>query len=152
MAFGSGPLGGMPIGVDPPTFGPEYQRVAPPAAVYFDPRTGDFRQDAAGRILNMGTVEQQVALAFSVTRRSVKHAPDVGHDFLALPRVHGARLDAAIDRAARQATPFDRLLADGLVELLGVEKTHPKDTETRLVVHWRKTGTTTVRNTPVGTS
>lgn len=151
MPFGSGPLGSMPIGVDPPTFGPEYQRVAPPPAAYFDPRTGDFLQDEAGRILDMGTTEQQVALSFAIQRRSLAHDRTVGHDFLDMPRVHGEKLKAEIRRRARLASPFDALLASGRVELLGVESEHPKDTESRMLIRWKLAGDNQERTAAVGT-
>lgn len=151
MHFGTGLFGGMPFGADPPTFGAEYQRVAPPAAVYFDPKSRDFLLASDGRYIDMGTVEQQVALSFSIPRESLAHAPEIGHDFLTLPRLGKAALDAEIDRRAKLASPFDRLLRDGVVEFVGaIEKQHPKDTETRLAIAWRLTGVPVVRTTVVG--
>lgn len=151
MAFGSGSFGGTVLGGDPPLFSGEYQRVAPPPAAYFDPLSREFLLDDEGRYRDMGTVEQQVALSFAVPRGSLAHAPDVGHDFLTLPRLGQAALEAEIDRRARIASPFAQLLAAGTVELVGViEKAFPKDTEFRLGISWRKTGETQTRTTPIG--
>jgi hypothetical protein len=150
--FGSSTFGAGGFGVDPVSFGPDYQRVAPPAAAYFDPLTRDFLLDAEGRTRDMGTIEQQVALAFATPRGKLAHAKTIGHDFLDLPRFSGAKLDAEIDRFARRASPFDSLLSRGLVELLPpIDKLHPKDTETRLAISWRKTGETAVRTANVVT-
>ncbi len=151
MGFGADGFGGAAFGADPPTFGPQYERVAPPAAVYFDPLSHEFLLDSEGRYREMTPVEQQVAISFSVPRGHLAHAPNVGHDFLTLPRLGRAALDVEIDRRARLASPFDRLLADGTIEIVGViGKTHPKDTESGITIQWRLTGDTTTRTTTVG--
>lgn len=150
MGAGDSPAGRAPAGLGKQTFLDPYVEKRPPAAIKLDVKTRDHRQDADGHIEDMGTVEQQVALAFGYPRGSLKHSPTTGHDFLTLPRVHGAALDAEIDRRARIATPFDELLASGEVELVSIEKQHPKSTETRLAISWRKIGETTVRSTAVG--
>lgn len=137
---GAYPLGFAPFCGEPEITTLAYEPVAPPAAVTFDPASGDFLLDADGRYEEGESIEEQVTLSFAAPRGSLKHAPEIGHDFLTLPRVSGARLDAEIDRAAVRATPFDRLLAAGRVEFLGCTKVHPKNTETRLAIRWRKTG------------
>lgn len=151
MGAGSSSAGAMPAGYDPLVTLAPYKPGGPPSAIKLDLRNKDAVLDADGKYEDMGTIEQQVALAFGYPRRSLKHKPEIGHDFLTLPRVHGAALDAEIDRRARIATPFDQLLADGLVELLGVEKRHPKTTETGIAILWRKTGEVGVRRELVGT-
>lgn len=151
MRFGSGPWGAMPFGGDPPSFAPDYTPVPPPAAMSFAPLAGDFVQNAQGQIADMGTIEQAVTLAFSVPRGSLAYATDVGHDFLTVPRQSStAALDAAYLRCAQTATPFDQLISRGLVELVGITTDHPKDTESRIFVNWRKTGSSQTRTTPVG--
>lgn len=151
MGFGAGSFGGQSFGGDPIVFAGDYVPADPPSAVRFDPRSGDLLLDTAGRTDDMGTVEQQVALAFSAPRGAILHAPDVGHDFMTLPRLGQVPLDAEIDRRAKLATPFDQLLRAGTVVLDGVDKQHPKDTETNLVIRWHKAGEQQQRTTPVGT-
>lgn len=148
--MGPYPLGGAPLGSNPQTFATPYRPGAPPAAIRLDLLNRDATLDEDGRHEDMGTIEQQVALAFSCARGTLKHAPLVGHDFFDIGRMSRARQDAAFARAAVRATPFDRLLRDGLVEFLSIETTHPKSTEARFVIRWRKTGAARVETTPVG--
>jgi len=127
-----------------------YVPAGPPAAIKLDLENHDATLDEDGHFEDMGTIEQQVALSFGYARGSIKHMKSVGHDFLDMPRLARAPLDAEIDRVARLASPFDQLLATGKVELLGVAKQHPKTTESRIAIEWRKTGETQVRTTTVG--
>ena len=147
---GAYPLGLAPCCGEPIETTTRYLPVAPPAAVRFDPLSRDFLLDADGRYQALEPVDQQVVLSFSVPRGKLKHAPEVGHDFLTLPRVTGAKLDAAIERAAREATPFAELLARGDVVFRGVTTKHPKSTESRIVVMYSKVGDPKVRSVPVG--
>lgn len=150
MGAGDAPAGHTPAGLGAQTLLPPYVPGGPPAAIKLDTRARDAVLDADGKFEDMGTIEQQVAIAFGYARGSLKHAPNVGHDFLTLPRTSRANLDAEIDRRARVASPFDQLLAAGTVELVSVVKQHPKKTETRIAITWRKTGDTSTRITFVG--
>jgi len=151
MGAGDAPAGHTPAGLGVQTLSAPYTPSTAPAAIRLDVKNRDASLDSSGRYEDMGTIEQQVAIAFAHPRGSLKHSPNTGHDFLDLPRVVGAELDAAIERAAKQATPFDRLLASGKIEFLGISSQHPKRTESRVVIEWRKTGDTTTRTALVGT-
>lgn len=149
--MGPHPLGSAPLGLSPQTLATPYVHGGPPSAIRLDPATRDAPLDENGRYEDMGTIEQAVAISFAAPRRSLKHAPNVGHDLMAVGRGSRAKRDAELRRAAARATPFDRLLRDGLVELVGVE-TFPgsKSTEARIAIRWRKTGATRSELTPVG--
>jgi len=150
VGAGDAPAGHTPAGLCVQTFLDPYTHKSAPAALKIDLRNRDLKQGSDGHIEDMGTIEQQVALAFGIPRGSLKHSPNIGHDFMTLPRLAQAALDAEIDRRAQNATPFDQLLAAGKVELISISKQHPKTTETRLSIQWRKVGDVTVRTTPVG--
>lgn len=145
------PLGLAPFCGEPVELTTPYLPVAPPEAVRFDPLTRDFLLDDEGRYEELEPVDQQTVISFSVPRGHLKHAPHVGHDFLTLPRLTGARLDAEIERRAQQATPFADLLKSGAVVFRGVEVRHAKNTESRIVVKYSKPADPTVRSVRVGT-
>jgi len=151
VGIGAAPAGSTPAGLDAQTFLTPYVPKAPPAAIKLDIFERDAVLDADGHFENMGTIEQQVAISFAYPRGSIKHSKTTGHDFMDLPRLARAPLDAEIERRARQASPFDALLRDGKVELLKVTTQHPKTTESRIAITWRKTGDTAQRTAIVGT-
>lgn len=150
MGAGDAPAGRTPAGLGVQTLSASYTPSSAPAAIRLDVRSRDAALDSIGRYEDMGTIEQQVAISFAYPRGSLKHSPSVGHDLFKIDRVVGAELDAAIERAARQASPFDRLLAAGKVEFIKVSAQHPKNTESRVAIEWRKTDETTTRTTLVG--
>lgn len=150
--FGVGaPFGSTPFGLGPQVFATPYVPADLPGAVQLDPLTRDAPLDSDGHYGAMGTIEQAVVISFTIPRGSLRHSPTTGHDFLTLPRLSRVKLDAEIDRRAAQASPFDQLIAAGLVELVRVVKNHPKATETGLLIEWRRMGTARVEETPVGT-
>jgi hypothetical protein len=85
-------------------------------------------------------VEQQAAIAWGVPRGRLAHAPEVGHDFLTIPRLNEAGVRAEIQRLVPLASPIDKLIADGEIEILSIQSQHPKRTESRIVVHYRLRG------------
>lgn len=152
----------MPFGVN--EFGPgkfgrqldqtatQFQPFPPPAAILIDPLARDAVLDENGRVLGMDADDQKVVLSFSVPRKSVRHASNVGNDFATMPPLSGAALQAECERRAAAATPFDSLIASGRVTLLGVSITRPKPGETRIVVRYKKLGQSQVRSVIVGTT
>lgn len=150
MPFGTDPFGATLLGGALPTGSLAYAPSGAPEAVFFDPEAKDFVQDDEGHLEGTTNEDQQVVLAFSVPRGALKHAPEVGHDFMTLPRYSGARLDAEIERRATLATPYDRLLAAGKVRHLGVVIKHPKDTESRIAVKYRNLVTNRIEEVTIG--
>lgn len=150
MHFGAGYFGTSPFGADTDEASVRYLPVPPPPAIFLNPLTRDAEIDSLGRIRGMTPFDQQVAISFMVPRGTVKHAKEIGHDFLTLPRVTGAALQAECERRAAAATPFDRLLASGAATLLGVDVTNPKRTEAGIVIRYKKRGEKTVRSIEVG--
>jgi hypothetical protein len=114
-----------------------YQAVLAPEAIKLDLRDGDAVLDSTGRYEGVTTVEQQIALAYGAPRGRLKHAKEVGHDFLTLPRTNREGLQRELERRAPLATPVDRLIAAGEVEIVSVRSEHPKRTESRIVVSYR---------------
>lgn len=149
--FGAEPLGDGLFGATTETVTEPYEPAPPPAAIFFDAGTRDATLDADGRYEEMDPDDQQVALSFAVARGTVKHAPEVGHDFLELLDVPPSKLQATAERMAAEASPFDSLLAARRVELLGVEVRVPKRGEVRTIIKYRKLGERQVRTADVGT-
>lgn len=151
MPFGATPFGYDAFGetIETPTV--KYEPVPPPAAVFFDVGARDAALDEFGRFVGMDPIDQQVAISFAVARKSVKHAPEVGHDFRDLLNVSPAQLQATAERMASEATPFDKLIASRAVKLLGVEVQRPKKGEVRPIIKYKKSGETRVRRVTVGT-
>jgi hypothetical protein len=114
-----------------------YQEALAPEAIKLDLPAGDAVLDERGRYDGVTTVEQQIALAFGVPRGSLKHAPEVGHDFMTLPRANKSTLQIEIQRRAPRATPVDRLIEAGEMEIVSVHSEHPKSTESRIIVRYR---------------
>jgi hypothetical protein len=127
-----------------------YQPVLAPEAIKLDLRAGDAVLDESGRYDGVTTLQQQVAIAYGVPRGKLKHAPHIGHDFLTLPRLNRAGLQEELRRLAPLATPVDRLIARGLLEIVSVESEHPKLTESRIIVSYKLAGEREPRSIYVG--
>lgn len=151
MGFGGSPPGTFPFGQQLEPAFVRYAAAPPPPAILLDLALRDAVLDANGRFEAMDVTDQKVAIAFGVPRGSVKHAPHIGHDFRALPRVRGSALVAACESAAASATPFDELIAAGAVRLLDVEVLQPKTGETRIAIRYQRTIDNQVRRANVGT-
>ena len=145
MGAGSYGAGLGYAGTDPVFPTTVYVPADPPAAIYLDLGSRDALLDALGRFQEMDPIDQQVVLSFGVPRGYFKHSPETGHDFLTLPRLSTKLLDAEINRRAQQATPFADLIASGDVTFLGTTTTHPKRTESDIVIMYQKRGDTTTR-------
>lgn len=117
-----------------------YQHIPAPPAIKLNLRVGDAVMSTTGRYMPSLPVEQQVALAWGVPRGRLAHAPEVGHDFLTLPRLNESGLRAEIQRRVPLATPVDRLIAAGEIEIISIRSEHPKTTESRLIVTYRLRG------------
>lgn len=152
MAFGGDPFGYGPFGEIVETPSVRYEPVPPPAAILIDLEARDAVLDADGRYEGTDPIDQQVALSFGVPRGSIKHAPDLGHDFLTLPGVTGDRLRVECERRAAAATPFADLLTSGAVELVSVTHQEPKRGEVRIAIAYKKRGETRVRTAVVGST
>jgi hypothetical protein len=154
MSAGRVAAGAAPAGYAPLSPGAVvYKPVAAPPAILLDLAERDAVLDADGRTAGMDPEDQQVALAFGAERGSIKHAKHIGNDFRAkLPSVNGAPLQAAAERIAREATPFDQLLASGAVTLLGVTVVRPRRGAALITVSYKRRGETRARSATVGTS
>lgn len=153
MQFGRGLFGASgQFGVDRVESSATYKPVSPPPAIFLSALERDAQLDEFGRFRPMDPIDQAVAISFMVARGTVTHAPSIGHDFLELPRLTGARLVAACERAAAAASPFDALIAAGTVKLLGVDVFVPKRGEVRITVRYQKRGEKITRSTTVGTA
>ncbi len=152
MPFGADPFGAGLFGDEPEQSTVRYVPVAPPAAIFLDAFGRDAVLDELGRFLGMDTDDQQVAISFMVARGTAKHAPEVGHDFMTLPRITGAPLQAECERRAAAASPFDTLLASGAAKLLSVTVVQPKRGEARITISYQKRAETIARSIDVGTS
>jgi hypothetical protein len=124
--------------------------VLAPEAIKLDVFNGDAVLDAYGRYDGVTTVQQQVALAYGVPRGSLAHAPEIGHDFLKLPRVNREGLEQEIQRLAPLATPVNKLIARGQMVIIAVHSEHPKRTESRIIVTYRLAGDKEPRSIFVG--
>jgi hypothetical protein len=122
-----------------------YAPIPPPPAIKLNLRIGDAVLTTTGRYMASLPTEQQIALAWGVPRGRLQHAPEVGHDFLSLPRANQAALEAEIQRRVPLANPVDRLLASGEMEIISVRSHHPKSTESRIVVTYRLRGSSANR-------
>jgi hypothetical protein len=151
VSFGAGSFGEGLFGELPEFSSAQYVPMPPPPAILLDAGARDAVLDVLGRVVGMDPDDQLVALSFMIRRKSVKHAPEIGHDFFDMPPFTGARLQAAAERFAAAATPFDRLIASGRVTLVGVQASRPKPGETRFVVKYKKLGSSQVRSASVGT-
>lgn len=151
MPLGATPFGYGPFGETVEAASVTYEPLPPPPAILFDPYVRDAVLDADGRFEEMDVVDQQVVLSFAIPRGSVKHAPEVGHDFMTLPRVFGKALEDEVKRRAALASPFDRLVKAGEVNIVAVTLQNPKKTESRIAISYRKRGETQTRSATVGT-
>jgi hypothetical protein len=129
---GSGPAGGAPI-----TAGSLLAPRNPPAAIYLDGASKDALVDPDGFWVEMDPIDQQVVTTFTTPKGALKHAPEIGHEFMSLPRKTGTALDNELRARAARAEPFATLLSKGTVVLDAVYITRQKTGETNIVIQYR---------------
>jgi hypothetical protein len=129
---GMGPAGGMPIAP-----GSLLAPRSPPAAIYLDLASKDALVTPDGFWAEMDPIDQQVVTTFGTAKGSLKHAPEIGHEFRSLPRKTGTALDNEIRARAERAEPFATLLSKGLVRLDAVYIARQKSGESNIVIQYR---------------
>lgn len=99
-AFGAG-LGSA--GFDPVADPSESNQSSPPAALFFDPNTRDFRLGADGRFVATDPVDQEVVLALCVRFRSIGSSPLTGSTIRDMQRQGGPGFIGKVEDAVRVA-------------------------------------------------
>ena len=72
-------------------------------------------------------IDVDVALAMSVRRKSIKHAPDCGNDLYTISPIGGPDEQQKALELTKRATPLDRRLAAGDIAILSVDTSHDND-------------------------
>lgn len=89
-----------------------------PAAMLFDPTTKDLRLNADGTFATVDPVDQEVALALCLRRRSIGSAPDAGSDVRNLARQGGRDYQAKVEDIVRRALKLP--LARGAIRIVAI--------------------------------
>ncbi len=94
-----------------------------PIALLFDPRTRDYRLGADGRFVAVHPVDQETALALSLTYGDVGSTSNLGNRLRRIARLGGPSLQSGVEDLVRQA--LARLLDRKAIALLDITVQNP---------------------------
>lgn len=139
--FGDQPAGGSPYGLGTPSvqadLGGKALRVAnsnkQTGSRYFDPQKKDYVIGDDGRIEGMDDVQQLVVLAVTTTLGSSSDS-DLGQTLRSIDRIT-SNIEKRVESTLTQAV--SRLVADGLIQVLGVRVTIVRPGVVHVRFQWR---------------
>jgi hypothetical protein len=141
-AFGAG---AGSAGFDPVSDPSESTVSSPPAAIYFDPATRDFRMGTDGRFVAVDPIDQEVVFALWLKKGTVGSTPEAGSSLRSLKRQGGPGFVGTVDDIIRRA--LSGLTSRNAITIKKIEIDAKMRGRTYVMVTYQKTNSTALVTT-----